>query len=113
GCRSPAPGTAASPQPRPGRSPGAVGSPLAIHPAALAVAAGAPGVAPRPAFQLPPSSLPASSRRLVSLTGPISLPATMADNACSITVAGSGRRVDVSLPGSLPVAELLSELVEI
>ena len=37
----------------------------------------------------------------------------MADNACSITVAGSRRRVDVSLPGSLPVAELLSELVEI
>jgi type VII secretion integral membrane protein EccD len=36
----------------------------------------------------------------------------MADNACLITVAGSRRRVDVSLPGSLPVAELLWDLVE-
>src|SRR5438445_3116357 len=37
----------------------------------------------------------------------------MADNACSVTVVGSRTRVDVTLPGSLPVAELVGEVVDL
>jgi type VII secretion integral membrane protein EccD len=37
----------------------------------------------------------------------------MADNACSVTVVGSRTRVDVSLPGSMPVAELLWDLADL
>jgi type VII secretion integral membrane protein EccD len=36
----------------------------------------------------------------------------MVDTACSVTVVGSRRRLDVSLPGSLPVVELMGDLVE-
>ncbi|MBJ7597204.1 type VII secretion integral membrane protein EccD, partial [Candidatus Nephthysia bennettiae] len=37
----------------------------------------------------------------------------MADNACSVTVVGSRTRVDVSLPGGLPVSELVWDLVDL
>src|SRR5919199_1721647 len=37
----------------------------------------------------------------------------MGDEACSVTVVGSRRRVDLALPGELPVAELLWELVDL
>jgi type VII secretion integral membrane protein EccD len=37
----------------------------------------------------------------------------MADNACSVTVVGSRTRVDVSLPGGLPIAELVWDLVDL
>jgi type VII secretion integral membrane protein EccD len=36
----------------------------------------------------------------------------MTDTACSVTVVGSRRRLDVSLPGSLPVVEVMGDLVE-
>ncbi|HEY4864108.1 MAG TPA: EsaB/YukD family protein, partial [Candidatus Dormibacteraeota bacterium] len=36
----------------------------------------------------------------------------MVDTACSVTVVGSRRRLDVSLPGSLPVVEVMGDLVE-
>jgi type VII secretion integral membrane protein EccD len=37
----------------------------------------------------------------------------MADNACSVTLVGSRTRVDVSLPGGLPVAELVWDVVDL
>ena len=37
----------------------------------------------------------------------------MADSACSVTVVGSRTRVDVTLPGSLPVAELVGDVVDL